>query len=254
MELSHVPLGSTGMRVAGLALGTVKLGRSAGLKYPNAVRIPSDDEARQLLNAARALGINLIDTAPAYGNSEARLGSLLKNEREHWLICTKVGEEFDGTTSHYDFTPEAVERSVLRSLTRLQTDTLDIVLIHSDGADETILREFGTLDALRDLKQRGLIRAVGMSHKSAAGARAALAENVDVIMATLNREYVEETTVIENAAQRGCGVLIKKALNSGHGSSDDLKFVAQQSGVHSIVVGTTNPQHLTANALAIAGQ
>lgn len=253
MELSHVPLGSTGMQVAGLALGTVKLGRNTGLKYPTAVQIPTDDEARQLLNAARALGINLIDTAPAYGSSETRLGSLLKREREHWLICTKVGEEFDGTNSHYDFTPEAVERSVLRSLKRLQTDTLDIVLIHSDGADETILREYGTLDALRDLKRRGIIRAIGMSHKSAAGARAALAEDVDVIMATLNRAYVEETTVIAQAAQRGCGVLIKKALNSGHGSGDDLTFVAQQAGVHSIVVGTTNPQHLAANAEAIAG-
>ena len=70
----HRPLGSTGLRVSPLGLGTVKLGRDQGVKYPNGFTIPDDAAARALLDQARALGINLIDTAPAYGVSEQRLG------------------------------------------------------------------------------------------------------------------------------------------------------------------------------------
>ena len=90
----HRPLGSTGLLVSPLGLGTVKLGRDQGVKYPNGFQIPDDDEARMLLKLARDLGINLIDTAPAYGRSEERLGPLLRGQRQDWVIVSKVGEEF----------------------------------------------------------------------------------------------------------------------------------------------------------------
>jgi aryl-alcohol dehydrogenase-like predicted oxidoreductase len=162
-----------------------------------------------------------------------------------------VGEEFDGGQSSFDFTPEHCRFSVERSLHRLQTEVLDIVLIHSDGNDKEILQHYGTLQALLTLKQEGKIRAVGMSHKTAAGGYLAVAQGADVIMATLNPDYTEEQALIVDAAAHGCGVLIKKAMRSGHGQADDLAFVASQSGVHSIVVGTTNPQHLEQNAAVL---
>ena len=64
------PLGDTGLTVSALGLGTVKIGRDQGVKYPTAFSIPDDDAVRNLLARARELGINLIDTAPAYGRSE----------------------------------------------------------------------------------------------------------------------------------------------------------------------------------------
>ena len=67
----HRPLGSTGILVSPLGLGTVKLGRDQGVKYPNGFQIPNDDEARMLLRQAQQLGINLIDTAPAYADRGA---------------------------------------------------------------------------------------------------------------------------------------------------------------------------------------
>ncbi len=70
-------------------------------------------------------------------------------------------------------------------------------------------------------------------------------------MATLNPGYTDEQALIRNAGQQGCGVLIKKALASGHGQVDDLTWVAAQAGVHSIVIGSTNTAHLTANPEAI---
>jgi len=128
-------LGNTGLQVSALGLGTVKLGRDRGVKYPDAYSLPDDRSAALLLDRARELGINLLDTAPAYGSSEQRLGRLLAGQRQHWLLCTKVGEEFANGRSHYDFSPEHVRRSVERSLRRLATSVLDIVLVHSDGSD-----------------------------------------------------------------------------------------------------------------------
>lgn len=253
MELR--PLGNTGIHTSVLSLGTVKLGRNQGVKYPQAFDLPSDREARELLACAKDLGINLLDTAPAYGTSEQRLGELL-TQRQDWILCTKVGERFTNGTSEHDFRPASVQASVHQSLQRLKTDYLDIVLIHSNGDDLEILNETGTLGALQDLQQQGLIRAVGMSHKTLAGAQQALTLGANVLMATLNNEEREDLELIAQAGAQGCGVLIKKALASGHTPAaerdDALRWVAAQPGVSSLVIGSINQQHLTANAQALA--
>ena len=77
MSLQQRPLGNTGMTVSVLGLGTVKLGRNQAVKYPEPFELPDDAQARRLIDRARDLGINLLDTAPAYGTSEERLGRLL---------------------------------------------------------------------------------------------------------------------------------------------------------------------------------
>ncbi len=154
-------LGDTGLTVSALGLGTVKIGRDQGVKYPTAFSIPDDDAVRNLLARARDLGINLIDTAPAYGRSEERLGELLR-DRHDWVIVSKVGEEFDNGDSHFDFSPAHTRASVERSLRRLNTDHLDCVLVHSDGNDKDILRS-GTLEVLEALKREGLIRNTHLS-------------------------------------------------------------------------------------------
>lgn len=241
-------LGASNLQTGMLALGLVKLGRTRGVKYPTPVQLPTDAEARELLAIARDLGINLLDTAPAYGTSETRLGELLAGQRQDWLLSTKVGETFDGEQSRYDFTASATRASVERSLKRLQTDYLDLVLIHSDGRDLEILDQFGTLQTLQDMKAEGKIRLVGISHKTVAGAEHAIEQGADVLMATLNPDYQDELEVIARAGAAGVAVLIKKALASGHGQSADLAWVGAQSGVCSIVVGTTNPAHLRENA------
>lgn len=241
-------LGNTGLEVSLLGLGTVKLGRDQQVRYPHAFRIPDDAAAARLLDCAEALGINLLDTAPAYGVSEARLGPLLRGRRSRWILCTKVGEFFENGRSRHDFSPEQVRSSVQRSLERLQTDRLDIVLIHSDGRDREIITRLGTLEALQALKREGLVRAVGISHKSTDGAACAIEAGCDVIMATLNLQERSEAQVIARAGAAGCGVLVKKALGSGHAAPDSLRFVAAQPGVSSIVVGTIDPDHLRTNA------
>lgn len=252
----HRPLGRTGMQVSPLGLGTVKIGRNAGVKYPAAFDLPDDASVVALLETAAECGINVIDTAPAYGTSETRLGALLPGPRDRWILMTKTGETFEREASAFDFSPEATRASVDRSLRRLQTDYLDVVLVHSDGRDLEIIEEAGTLDVLSDLKDQGQIRAFGMSTKTVAGGLAAI-ERCDVVMITYHIGYEDEAPVIDVARDRGVGVVIKKALGSGHLAVDEpaevaLRHVSSYPGVSSIIVGTINPQHLRANAAAVS--
>ncbi len=250
------PLGSTDLQVSALGLGTVKLGRNEGVKYPSSFTIPDDHTARQLLDQARGLGINLIDTAPAYGNSEERLGQLLRGQRLDWIICSKVGEEFNQGESHFDFSPEHTRHSVERSLQRLGTDVIDIVLVHSDGNDLKITEQLGTLDALAELKAQGLIRAFGMSTKTVEGGIAA-AKAADVVMLTYNLAQQEESAVLDVCAELGKGALIKKALASGHlADTEDpvqasMDLVFGHPGTSAAIVGTITPAHLADNVLAV---
>ena len=246
-------IGATGLWVSALGLGTVKLGRDQGVKYPTRFTIPDDRQARSLLSRAQQLGINLIDTAPAYGSSEQRLGELLGKTRPDWVICTKVGEEFEHGESRYDFTPEHVRTSVERSLRRLNTDYLDLVLVHSNGEDEAIISQHDPLAVLAELKRRGLVRAFGMSTKTVGGGLLA-ASRSDCVMITYNLDYRDEQPVLDYCASHNKGVLIKKALGSGHLSREledpvraNLDFILQHPAVTAIVLGTINQEHMANN-------
>ena len=252
-------LGSTGITVSALGLGTVKFGRNQGVKYPRGFALPSDQQIRDLLAQARELGINLLDTAPAYGSSEERLGRLLPPAQSHWIISTKVGETFQQGKSVFDFSAAATQTSVERSLRLLRRESLDLVLIHSDGDDERILQQTDCLQTLLTLKARGWIRAVGMSSKTVAGGLLAVT-HCDVVMVTYNLLSTAELPVIRRAQQAGKGVLIKKGLLSGHlqqiqvPAADpvaaSMRLLLSEPGVSSVVIGTLNPAHLQANVAA----
>jgi aryl-alcohol dehydrogenase-like predicted oxidoreductase len=243
------------MQVSPLGLGTVKFGRNQQVKYPRPFDLPSDREIVDLLALARELGINLLDTAPAYGSSQQRLGRLLGAGRGDWIIVSKVGEVFEHGESRFDFGYAHTIASVEGSLRTLRTDYLDCVLIHSDGHDLRIFEYAGAVDALHELKRRGLIRAHGMSSKTVDGGLRTVAE-LDVVMATCNLDYNDELPVLEAAAQQSKGVLIKKGLMSGHIQGADgveraFAHVFAQPGVSSMIVGTINPDHLRSNVATL---
>ena len=259
------PLGRTGLQVSALGLGTVKLGRNQDVKYPRAFELPDDRSAAALLDRARGLGINLLDTAPAYGSSEERLGGLLAGQREHWIICSKVGEELEQGRPRFDFSPEHTRSSVIRSLRRLRTDSLDIVLVHSNGEDLRIIEHMGTLQMLKQLKREGLLRAFGVSTKTVAGGLAA-AQVCDVVMLTYNPGQREERAVLDACLQLRCGALVNKALGSGHllpaGAGDpgrpgaenplqaSMDLVFGHPGTSAAIVGTIDQRHLQADVEA----
>lgn len=249
------PLGQTGINVSPLGLGTVKFGRNQQVKYPSTFDLPDDKQVDDLLALTAELGINLLDTAPAYGLSQQRLGKLLPGPRDQWVIVSKVGEIFENGESSFDFSFDYTVKTVENSLRQLKTDYLDVVLIHSDGDDLRILHEEGALDALEELKQRGLIRAHGMSSKTIEGGLEVV-ERMDVVMATCNLSYNDELPVLQAAEKSSRGVLIKKGLQSGHvngaaGVQQSMEFVFSQPGVSSMIVGTINQEHLRSNVDAV---
>lgn len=252
-------LGSTGIDVSVLGLGTVKIGRNQQVKYPSGFDLPDDKSVIELFELARSLGINFIDTAPAYGSSEQRLGELLP-DRDDWVIMTKVGEIFENDQSRFDFSFDHTIKSVEHSLKKLKRDVLDIVLVHSDGNDMDIINDGAAFDALEVLKNKGLIKAYGMSSKTVDGG-CWVVENCDVVMATANLEYDDERPVLELAEKLNKGVIIKKGLQSGHADSssggsgieDAFRHILSQPGVSSMIVGTINKQHLQSN-VAIVNQ
>lgn len=271
MELR--PLGRTGLNVSVLGLGLVKLGRTAGLKHPGQWTLPDDAAAAHLLETARDLGINLLDTAPAYGVSEQRLGDLLASGvaggRDAFIISTKAGEEFDPDHgSRYDFSPPALTASVERSLRRLRTDRLDVVLLHFGPDDHATLARGEALEALARLKAQGKVRAIGASTKTVDGAIEAMNRGADVVMVTYNPRDTAEGPAIDEAARRGVGVLLKKALLSGHLDAVPSTHAADADpvaacmrfalsgdrgrAISSIITGTINPAHLAHNARAAA--
>ncbi|HSX20897.1 MAG TPA: aldo/keto reductase [Gammaproteobacteria bacterium] len=255
MTLQHKRLGSTDLMVSVIGLGTVKLGRNTDVKYPDSFTIPDDAQAANLLSLAQDLNINLLDTAPAYGNSEERLGHLLRGQRDRWVIVGKAGEEYDHQQSTYNFTRQHIMQSIKRSLQRLRTDYIDLLLIHSDGNDEHIINNFDVFNTLDDAKQQGLIRYSGMSTKTVTGGLLTL-QHSDVAMVTHNPSYTEELPVIEQAAKSHKGILIKKGFASGHlnklGEQNPVQaamdFILAEPGISSIIVGTINPKHLSENA------
>ena len=247
------PLGSTGIGVSVLGLGTVKLGRNEQVKYPAGFEIPDDSTVTEILELAWSLGINFIDTAPAYGTSEQRLGQLLPN-RHDWVIETKVGEIFENGQSRFDFSAAHTRQSVENSLRALQRDVLDVVLVHSSGDDMEIINNEEALGELEKLKQQGLIKAFGMSSKTVEGGLWVV-EHCDVVMATSNLEYNDELPVFNRAKELNKGVVVKKGLLSGHadaasgGSGIEKAFehVLSQPGMSSMIVGTINQDHLRHN-------
>ena len=248
------PLGNTDIAVSPLGLGTVKFGRNQSIKYPEQFLLPSLKELDHLVGLSYDLGINLLDTAPAYGESETRLGQLLHGKRQQWIIGSKAGEEFVDGCSHFDFSEKHLCFSVERSLQRLKTDYLDFLLIHSDGNDVQLIENFAVFSTLEKLKQQGKIRAYGMSSKTTEGGLATL-QHAEIAMITYNPLYTEEKPVLDFAHQHNKGILIKKAFASGHlqqlpGENPiqhAMNFIFQQPGATSIILGTINPNHLQEN-------
>lgn len=244
-------LGNTGLRVTPIGFGAFKIGRNEGIKYPTGYALPDEPAVERLLNTVLDLGINYIDTAPAYGLSEERIGKFLSHRRAEFVLSTKVGETFAEGRSNYDFSAEGVRNSVERSLQRLKTDCLDLVFVHSDGNDDRILHETDCLSTLADLKSRGLIRNVGFSGKTVEGARSAIA-SVDVLMIEYHLEDQSHAEVIAEANQHGIGIVVKKGLAAGHlPPADALRFLFTKSDVTSVVIGGLNSQNIAYNILSV---
>ena len=249
----HRRLGRSDLTVSPLGYGAFKIGRNEGIKYPSAYDLPEEPAAGRLLNTVLDLGINYLDTAPAYGLSEERIGRALAGRRGEYVLSTKVGETFEAGRSTYDFSSGAVRASVQRSLRHLRTDAVDLVFIHSGGNDLAILEQTDAVPTLQSLRSGGLVRAIGFSARSVEGARAALAW-ADAIMVEYHLDDPSQAPVIAEAAAADVGVVVKKGLAAGRlDPAGAVRFVLGTPGVGSLVVGSLDINHLRENVRAAEG-
>lgn len=250
-------LGRTGLQPGRVGLGTVKLGRNTDVKYPEGFELPDDDAVERLLEGAWQLGVRLFDTAPAYGCSEERLAPFVRRHRAEMVLCGKAGEDYGPAGSVYGFEGWQLRASVERSLERLGTDYLDILLIHSDGHDLEILEQGDAVSTLLRCKEEGLARAVGISAKNSAGILAAR-DSLDVVMAPYSAAYPDLAEALRAAHAAGLGVMAIKGLGSGHLAQGDPQSVPRSLGhvfsrdfLDCLVVGTLSISHL-AQAVELA--
>ncbi len=251
--VDHRSLGQTGLNISPIGFGAFKIGRNQKTKYPTDYALPDLPRVETLLNGVLDMGINHIDTAPAYGISEERIGQAIAHRRDEFILSTKVGEVFQDGQSAYHFDADHVQASIQNSLRLLKTDVLDIVFIHCDDRDVWIQTQTDCVATLQKLKAQGLIKAIGLSGKTAEGFSHALVW-ADVLMLEYNLTDRQLEPVIAQAAGAEVGVICKKGLASGHlDPAESVRFVLANSGVTSLVVGSLNPDHLQEN-LRIASE
>jgi aryl-alcohol dehydrogenase-like predicted oxidoreductase len=243
-------LGRTEFELSPIGFGAFKIGRNQGIKYAQGYELPGKEEVSRLLNGILDLGINYIDTAPAYGLSEERIGEAIGHRKRDYVISTKVGENFTDGKSSFDFTAQGIRASIARSRKRLKADGLDIVFAHSDGNDLHIINHTDLVPTLKDLKSKGEVRAIGFSGKTPEGAAAAL-DWADVLMVEYNIDDASHAQVIAEAEKRGVGVVVKKGLASGKlPAAQAIQSVLRYQAIASMVIGGLNLDHIRANVSA----
>lgn len=161
--MEYRPLGSSGLMVSPLTLGTMTFGGEGNFANTGNTQV---EGARELIAQCRDAGVNLFDTADAYsvGASERILGEALGDAIDDVLIATKVGMPVGDGPNDRGLSRSHILRQCERSLRNLGRDYIDLYQVHSwDGL--TPLEE--TLEALEQLVDRGLVRYVGCSNYSA---------------------------------------------------------------------------------------
>lgn len=158
--MEHRILGTTGMSVSPLCLGTMMFGPWGE---------PDHDESARIIHAALDAGINVVDTADLYsqGESEVIVGKALKGRRDEVVLATKFNGPMDVALGQEGGDPNQrgnsrrwMVREVENSLRRLQTDWIDLYQVHRP---DDVTSDEETLSALTDLQRAGKIRAFGSS-------------------------------------------------------------------------------------------
>ncbi len=233
--------------ISPIGFGAFKIGRNQGIKYEQPYVLPDDASVDRLLNGVLDLGVTYFDTAPAYGFSEERIGRFVAHRRSEFVLSSKVGEHYENGQSTYDFSRDAIRNSMEQSLRRLRTDVLDIVLVHAPRNDLDVINNSDAASTLVDLRDRGLIRAVGFSGYSAEAFHGAM-HWADALMLEYHPGDRSLEPVIAEAAAKDKMVIVKKGLASGRISGDQaIRFALANPGVTSLVIGSVSLQHMAEN-------
>lgn len=202
-----------------------------GLKEDGASSVPAETDARNLLNRAIDSGVNFIDTAALYGNSEEIIGRALKGRRSEYVLATKCMHRLDEGLDYAD-SRRSIAESIDRSLLRLQTDYIDLLQVHGRDlldVELRMIRDGVVMDEMENARKAGKIRFTGYSSYSEEAALAAIEDDrwdtLQFACNILDRRYLKR--VIPEACKRGVGIVVRSALLKG-ALTDKSRFMPER--------------------------
>ena len=240
----------------------------------------------EILNVLLDAGVNLIDTAACYPDSEPLIGEAVGHRRQEYVLVSKCGHAVEDVTGP-EWSTELIDQSIARSLKRLRTDCIDVMLLHS--CDLSVLKSGEALEALVQARDAGKIRFVGYSGDNETAAYAATLDEIAVVETSVNIcDQSNIDRVLPETEENEVGVLAKrpianaawKDLSEQRGIYENyvklyserfsalgitpadldfdgepvqvwpriaLRFTLGQPGVHCAIVGTTNPENARMN-------
>ena len=223
--MNYKPLGNSGISASVVGLGAWVLGGGQ-----NWGQDTDDAESIRTIQKAVDLGINLIDTAPAYGfgRSEVVVGKAIKGRRDKVVLATKCGlwwddargsffADFDGRKIYRSLRPDTLRIEIENSLKRLGVDCIDLYQTHWPSASPDFTPIADTMATLLAFKDQGKIRAIGVSNVSVAELQESLrcghAVSDQFRYSMLNRDA--EKAILPFCAQNNVGTLTYMSLEQG---------------------------------------
>ena len=211
--MQYRTLGRTGLRVSEVGIGGAQIGLKNYIEVWDPDAPGSAEQIADLVAHAESLGYNYIDTAPGYGRGrgEEIVGQALRGRRGRWVLATKCG--WQGTAAD-------VLRSAEDSLRRLQTDCVDVLQFHGGdytAADVQHILHGGPLDAMRQLRDAGKTRFLGITAEEPVTLRPLIATGAfDLVQIRFNVLYQDAYHhILPEAARAGLGVVVMRSATSG---------------------------------------
>jgi aryl-alcohol dehydrogenase-like predicted oxidoreductase/ferredoxin len=240
-------LGNTGIEVSELSLGTLTFGKSQGNL--------TVEDGGLVVKKALDLGINFFDSGRSYG-TEGHLREGLRGAGDKAVIASKTHAR----------TRDLAQRDFETSFKELDRDYIDIYLLHLIHGTQDLADRRGVLDFILELKEQGLIKAIGGSVHKVEGARAVVAEgDIDVVFPVLNSHGLgiidgsidDMVEVCRRAEAREMGIYAMKPLAGGHlrkSPKEPFDYLRNLGFVDSICVGMKSPAEVDMNVSILEGR
>lgn len=240
-------LGKTGIKVSRLCFGSLTLG-------PLQANLPLL-EGVKVLETAFENGVNFVDTAELYKNYEY-LKHAVKNRRKEIVISAKS----------YSYSKETAEESLQKALEEIDTDYIDIFSLHEQESEHTIRGHYEAIEYLIKAKEKGIIRAIGISTHAVAAVKATIKyPEIEIIHPIINKAglgiidgtKVEMLDAIEAASKAGKGIYSMKALGGGNlikNAEECFEFVLRNENISSVAVGMQSTAEVMNNIAIFEGK